>query len=406
MNIIKKLTLTLIIASLLVMLIVPSAFAATATITVDTLRVRKAPSTSSDVLRNLDKGSKVEVLEKSGEWYKVKLSDGNEAYVYAEYVKLEGNLTTDEKTDGNKKPENNVEVNVSSEEFKLEKDTRIYILPLLFSNEIAKATETTAVKIVEKINNWVCVDYKGVQGWVFSKGTVAEEPKTTETSTETTTKTGYVNVSSAYVREKGSKNADIITSLTLNTEVTILSEKDGWYEIKLSDKKGYIFADLVSDKKTQVTSRSSVNRNTTTTTAEPKKVETVTIVDAEASETAKAVVAEALKHKKKAYVYGGSGPSSFDCSGLTMYVFKQFGISLPHNARTQASYGQHVDKSSLAPGDLLIFNDRANTSIGHCGIYIGNGEFIHAANSNTGVVITSVDSSYYKARYVDARRLV
>ena len=98
MNKIKKLTLTLFITSILLIIAIPSSFASTGTITVDTLRVRKAPSTSSDVVRNFDKGDKVEVIEKKDEWYKIKLTDGKEAYVYAEYVKLEENNTTNEET--------------------------------------------------------------------------------------------------------------------------------------------------------------------------------------------------------------------------------------------------------------------------------------------------------------------
>lgn len=409
MNKVKKLTLALTTTALLTLLTIPACYAATGTITVDTLRVRKAPSTSSDILRNLDEGDKVEVIEKENDWYKVKLADGKEAYIYAEYVKLEENLTTNE----GKKPQQ-TEENTKKEDFKLEKNTRIYILPLLFSNEISKVTEDTTVKVVEKINNWVCVEYNGVTGWVLSKGTVAETPA--EKPAEPTTKTGYVNVSSAYVRKDGSKSAEILTSLNLNNEVTILNEKDGWYEIKLSNGTGYIFAELVSDKKTEVTSRSSISRTAnattkTTTQTETKKQTTTTKKTAQsatgtASAKAQDVVSFAKKYVGYKYVYGGSGPTSFDCSGFTMYVFKQYGVSLPHNARTQSNYGKYVSRSNLQPGDLLIFNNYANNSIGHAGIYIGNGKFVHAANSKSGVIISSMDSGYYSARFVEGRRLV
>lgn len=473
MNKVKKLTLTLTITALLTLLVIPACYATTGTITVDTLRVRKAPSTSSDVLRNLDKGDKIEIIEKDNEWYKVKLDDGKEAYVYAEYVELEENLTTNEGQ--------NTEENGETGNYKLEKNTRIYILPLLFSNEISKVTEDTTVKVVEKINNWVCVEYNGVTGWVLSKGTVADTPK----DNDSTTKTGYVNVSSAYVRKDASKSAEILTSLYLNDEVTILNEKDDWYEIKLPDGTGYIFAELVSDKSTEVTSRGSVSRTATTktdSTSSEKVIKTgyvnatavnvrkeastsssilttlkqkaevsilqdlsgwykVKISDGTgyvskqyivdsldkvvvkkqtttptqtsqssatgtASATAQDVVAFAKKYVGYKYVYGGSGPTTFDCSGFTMYVFKQFGVSLPHNARTQANYGKYVSKSNLQPGDLLIFNNSSNTSIGHAGIYIGNGKFVHAANSKTGVTTSSINSGYYSIRFVEGRRLV
>ena len=89
-----------------------------------------------------------------------------------------------------------------------------------------------------------------------------------------------------------------------------------------------------------------------------------------------------------------------------MYVFKQYGISLPHNARTQANYGKYVSKENLVPGDLVIFNDYANTSIGHSGIYIGDGKFVHAANSKRGVTTDTILSGYYDVRFVEGRRLL
>ena len=89
-----------------------------------------------------------------------------------------------------------------------------------------------------------------------------------------------------------------------------------------------------------------------------------------------------------------------------MYVFSHFGVSLPHNARTQANYGKYVSKSNLQPGDLVIFRDSANSSIGHSGIYVGGGYFIHAENSKTDVTTTSINSGYYSARFVEGRRLV
>ena len=106
------------------------------------------------------------------------------------------------------------------------------------------------------------------------------------------------------------------------------------------------------------------------------------------------------------YVYGGiSLTEGADCSGFTMFVFDHFGISLSHYAPTQADVGTYVPRDKLKPGDLVLFSYYGSDSIGHSGIYIGDGNFIHAANSSRGVVIDTLDSGYYLDNYVTARRL-
>lgn len=118
------------------------------------------------------------------------------------------------------------------------------------------------------------------------------------------------------------------------------------------------------------------------------------------------VVNLALSKQGCSYVWCAAGPSSFDCSGFTMYVYANAaGIYLPHNAAEQYSYGRHVSKSELQPGDLVFFNTYGGIS--HVGIYIGGGNFIGAQSSRTGVAIASVNDSYYWGpRYVGACRLI
>jgi len=113
-----------------------------------------------------------------------------------------------------------------------------------------------------------------------------------------------------------------------------------------------------------------------------------------ASARAMTVVNYALKQKGKSYVYGAAGPNSFDCSGLTMAAYARVGISLPHSAHLQAKYGRAVSRNALVPGDLLFFY----TPISHVGIYIGNGQMIHASTPATGVKISPVEASFNTAR--------
>jgi cell wall-associated NlpC family hydrolase len=99
------------------------------------------------------------------------------------------------------------------------------------------------------------------------------------------------------------------------------------------------------------------------------------------------------------YVYGGSTPHGFDCSGFVRYVYAHFGVTLPHSSYAQFGDGRRVVRGSLRPGDLVFFD-----SVGHVGIYIGNGRFIHAPHSGTRVRIERF-AGWYGARFSGARRL-
>jgi cell wall-associated NlpC family hydrolase len=111
------------------------------------------------------------------------------------------------------------------------------------------------------------------------------------------------------------------------------------------------------------------------------------------------VVGIAMRYLGIPYVYGGATPSGFDCSGFIMYVYAQVGVSLPHNAAMQYGYGTPVGRSQLQPGDLVFFN-----GLGHNGMYIGGGQFIHSPHTGDVVKISSL-SGWYDSTWVGARRL-
>lgn len=109
------------------------------------------------------------------------------------------------------------------------------------------------------------------------------------------------------------------------------------------------------------------------------------------------------------YVYGTAGPGTFDCSGLTLYVYKRFGIDLPHTTRLQGTMGTYLSRGDLSAGDLVFFDTVAGNGLqyDHVGIYISGGMFVHAASGGAGqVTISSLDSGYYKNTFVCGRRLV
>ena len=167
-----------------------------------------------------------------------------------------------------------------------------------------------------------------------------------------------------------------------------------------------IYKDLLSDNKSGTTNRSgkTLTRNieeNNDTESGNNNVETT-------SSKGEEIVAYANQYLGCSYVYGGSGPSTFDCSGFTMYVYKHFGYSLSHSATAQSYEGTTISKENLQVGDLVFFSDyQTLEGIGHCGIYIGNGEFIHASSgSGCCVKVSNLLSGSYNTRYVTARRLI
>ena len=113
------------------------------------------------------------------------------------------------------------------------------------------------------------------------------------------------------------------------------------------------------------------------------------------------VVGIAMSQLGTPYVWGGSSPGGFDCSGLVMWSYAQVGVSLPHSSYALYGMGVPVSRDQLAPGDLVFFD-----GLGHVGIYIGGNEFIHAPHTGDVVKISSLDDPWYSAMYVGARRIL
>jgi peptidoglycan DL-endopeptidase CwlO len=114
------------------------------------------------------------------------------------------------------------------------------------------------------------------------------------------------------------------------------------------------------------------------------------------------VIAIAMQYLGVPYRWGGSSPATgFDCSGFVMYVFAQIGVSLPHHAAAQYGYGVPVSRDQLQPGDLVFFN-----GLGHMGMYIGGGQFIHAPHTGDVVKVSSLYESWYAATWVGGRRVL
>lgn len=453
----KKLSIFLLMITIAIC-INTRAFANTGKVTTETLRMREKASTDSKVIEQLSEDDEIEILEEQEDWYKVKYKEYT-GYVSSKYVKVQeenentnpkpvedpDEVISSNKQEKNTNPNNEQTAEVETtkvisneiqekQEYQLNKEISIKILPLINSTEIEKIS-SGKITILEKINDWYKIETEKQIGWIRAKllkvavtiqTSPAEEPTTTteeqapveeqektqtgeNENTDNTSKviaTGYVSTESLFVREKPDASSKAIDSLVKNIEVEILEKLDGWYKIKSEDRVGYVSSKYISDKKvTEVTSRGNVVRDEQTTSNEVKNENTSSTINS--SNKGDEVVALAKTYMGYDYVSGGASPSTgFDCSGFTQYIYKQFGINLNRTSSAQSANGVAVNKSQLQLGDLVLFNGESNKSIGHVGIYIGDGEFIHASNPKGGVKITSLSLGYYADRYVGARRVL
>lgn len=427
-------------------------------VTTETLRLRKEASLESTVLELLSKDDEVEIVAEEGDWYKVNFKTYT-GYVSKEYISKndnsEGNSNPKQDEDNNGK-ENNEDTNktpddntnqttnndnntnnkeLANKQAKTNSDLNVYILPLINSNIIGNLKQNTKVDIVNITGVWAYIKTETLAGWIRIDKISVTDSNTTENNNtnnqtdnnqtitsnekEYTPKNYYIKGSAVNVRAKSTTSSSVVTTLTQNTQVKAVGEEGDWYKVEVNGKSGYILKSLLSANKIEVTSRSSnPDRQTTTnstaqTTTNNTKTEQQTSNNNEKQETTNSnsskgeqIVAYAKQFLGRKYVYGGSGPNTFDCSGFTMYVYKHFGYSMGHSAVTQAGLGKYVSKSNLQPGDLVIFNDSANRSIGHVGIYVGGGNFIHASSGSGKIIISSLSGSYYNTRYVTGRRII
>ncbi len=104
------------------------------------------------------------------------------------------------------------------------------------------------------------------------------------------------------------------------------------------------------------------------------------------------------------YVWGGTGPTGFDCTGFVMFIYGQFGVSLPHNEAGQLNSGVRVSGDELQPGDVLVFANTYRAGLSHVGIYVGEGRFVHAVDESHGVMVSNLWDGYWSPRFVGASR--
>ena len=334
---------------------------------------------------------------------------------------LQEQNTNSENEEKSQESNNNKTEEFELGEYQITDDTKLKIVPAINATNIIEVKKDEKVNATEVINGWVCVEKQNTKGWIRQEKLQKQDAENqaneeeqqpqedTNTQAEENTanqqqpveepkklKTLYVNSATVNMRAEPSKNASIVTTLPVNTSVDVYEESNGWSKVKTQGKEGYISTALLSETKQET------SRNTSQARQEENVAQTTTNSNPPASTNGTSVVQYAQTYIGSKYVYGGSSPSGFDCSGFTSYVYKQYGVTLNRTAAGQYSNGVGVSKENLQAGDLVMFG---TSGINHVGIYIGGGMMVHAANPSRGVTTDTINSGYYAKEYVGARRV-
>ena len=336
------------------------------TIKGNSVNFRQGPGTNYSSIGKLNTGDKVEYIETVGSWTKIKYN-GTEGFVHSDYVSGSTGNEEDNTVKGNK------QVTGNSVNFRQGPGTSYSVIKSL--------NKGTQVGLISESNGWAKISCNGTVGYISSQylGDInsggGQEDNTVKENKQ-------VTGSSVNFRKGPGTNYSVITALSKGTKVGVISESNGWAKISYNGTIGYISSQYLGT----VDSGGGENPGQ--------------------SSSADKVINIAKQQLGKTYVWGAEGPNTFDCSGFTMYSFKNgAGVNLPRVSKEQSKYGTSVSKSNLQKGDLVFFDTDGDGVVNHVGIYIGNNEFIHAS-SGAGKVVISQFNSYYNSKFTNARRVL
>ena len=280
----------------------------------------------------------------------------------------------------------------------IEKDLPLYFKDTEDSGLYAYLPKDAIVSVLEDCEEKFRVSYNNWTGYVSAEA--IELLKRNDTfECYGVVDTEELNVYAEAATEN--ETAEAVSTLKGGARIEVSAFQHGWFAVKSGDIEGFVSGDSLDLTLEKEAPKPVVKK---TTKAATKTEDSTTVVNGSGSD----IAAYAMQFVGVPYVYGGASPSGFDCSGFTRYVFAHFGVKLPHGATPQLKSGVEVSRDNLQPGDLVFFQGTYATSAAasHCGIYIGDGQFIHSASGgNRGITISSLNDSYYSRHYLTARRV-
>ena len=242
-------------------------------------------------------------------------------------------------------------------------------------NLVGKMSNHAACEVLDIEDGWAHIRSGKVEGYVSTEFLLTG-PKALLMAQEVIEPVAVVGGDGLKVREQPSLNTPVITFVSKGEELIVLDQLDGWVKVDLDGEEAYVSADYV--------------------TVEDRLQTAVTMKDLLQEYGVQSTRAQLVEYAKQfignRYVWGGvSLTNGVDCSGFTMQIYKRYGVSLPHHAASQANYGTRVTAETIRPGDLIFYSKGGR--INHVGIYIGNGQVLHASSPRTGIKISNM---YYR----------
>lgn len=256
------------------------------------------------------------------------------------------------------------------------------------ANTLAVVEHGAQVVILEYGDEWCKVNYAGTEGYMASEYLAHAESAFFAVALR-----GKVTASVVNLRSEPNTESETLMQLSEGTEVSIVGATGGWYHIRMGETVGFIHPDYVYALTAYLPSQM--------TTAE------VAAATSNLTSTRAQVIEYAKQYIGTRYTYGGRSPSSgFDCSGFVYYVFKNFGYTLNPGASSQMDSVKVIKRAELVPGDLVFFNNGTARRASHVGIYVGDGQFIHAVSPGKSLTISDMTSGYYSNYFVGGGRVL
>ena len=330
------------------------------------LHLRAKPDTSARILTYAEDGDTVIVIRQDGDWYLVNynLYIG---YVHSDYLTLKNAANMDFGAGSLDPSVTNIRYGPSEEGTKID--------------ELRSGDE---VDVIGCTNGWYKVKYDETIGYVRSDLlTLLEKPAANK---------GTVAPAQLPSDDSSSGNGSYGSSSS-DSSSSDSSYSDSSYSDSSSSDSSY------SDSSSSDSSSSGSSSSGSSSSGSNSSGDSVS----SSGSIGQQIATYAQSFVGYPYVYGGSSPSGFDCSGFMQYVFGQFGYRINRTATAQLQNGYYVSYDEMQPGDIIYFGSGSSAS--HVGLYIGNGNFVHAQSSATGVVISSLSESYYAGRYLCAHRI-
>lgn len=267
----------------------------------------------------------------------------------------------------------------------------LYLREAPEGNIIATLPQDTVLAVVNNSNSWFKVVVNGREGYVSG------EYLTGTLTSDFNLGTGHIVCDTTVnLREQPNTSSSVLASLSNSTAVSVTGVYQGWYKVSCNGKNGYVHPDYITFAAVQ-TPAPAENKAPVTPDSN--------VVSYTGTSEARAEVLEyAAQFLGTPYVYGGSSPSGFDCSGFISYVFNNTVGSIPRVAQSQFNATTHVSREELLPGDLVFFGSSAS-SISHVGIYVGDDTFIHSPHTGDVVKYESL-SGNYASRFQGGGRVI